>query len=70
MQLARIERELMAAHAPLSPRSEPLTLLDLVSAVAEFASSEAEVVAVVEHLVQTGQVVLVGQFRGSHLLAN
>lgn len=72
--MARIDRELTAPHGHVlgiripAGQPEPLTLLDLVRAVAELASSEAEVVAVVEHLLQSGQVVLVGQFRGSHLL--
>ena len=74
--MARIDAEPGAACAAVPvfhlPASEPerLTLLDLVSAVSEFAHSEAEVVRVVEHLLETGQVVLVGQFCGPHLLAN
>jgi hypothetical protein len=74
--MARIDREPSAPYAPglrfriPAAQPEPLTLLDLVRAVAEFAASDAEVVAVVEHLIRSGQVVLVGQFRGSHLLSN
>jgi hypothetical protein len=41
---------------------ETLTLLDLVAAVAEAASSEEEVVAAVHHLIESGRVKLVGNF--------
>ena len=74
--MARIDPELTAPRgaAPAfqlpAPEPERLTLLDLVTAVAEFARSDAEVVAVVEHLIGTGQVVLVGDFCGPHLLTN
>ena len=73
--MARIDAELGAsAAAPAfqlpAPQSQSLTLLDLVAAVAEFAHSEAEVVSAVEHLLASGQVVLVGQFCGPHLLTN
>jgi hypothetical protein len=62
----------VAAAITRTPKYQPerLTLLDLVAAVAEFARDEAEVVSTVEHLLQSGQVVLVGQFRGKHLLPN
>jgi len=42
-----------------------LTLLDLVTAVAEFAENDAEVVATIQHLVASGQVHLVGLFGDS-----
>lgn len=41
------------------------TLLDLVKAVSEYASSDAEVVATVVHMVNSGMVVLCGNFRGA-----
>jgi hypothetical protein len=41
------------------------TLLDLVAAVAEEAESEAELVATVQHLINSGRVELVGHFRGA-----
>ncbi len=41
-----------------------VTMLDLVRAVAEEARSEAEVLATVVHLVNSGQVALCGNFRG------
>jgi hypothetical protein len=74
--MARIDAEHSGAFAApfAAPRAvpgpEPLTLLDLVAAVAEFARSEDEVVRTVEHLLQSGRVILVGQFRGDHLLEN
>jgi hypothetical protein len=42
-----------------------LTLLDLVKAVSDSAASEAEVVATVVHLVNSGIVQLCGNFRGA-----
>jgi hypothetical protein len=41
-----------------------LTLLDLIEAVAEVTDSEAEQVSVVAHLVNSGRVRLIGNFRG------
>jgi hypothetical protein len=42
-----------------------LTLLDLVAAVAESARSEAEVVATVVYMVNSGAVRLCGSFNGA-----
>ena len=42
---------------------ETLTLLDLVAAVADAADSDEEVVATIQHLIETGKVTLVGNFR-------
>ncbi len=42
-----------------------ITLLDLVNAVASYASSDAEVVATIAHLVNSGAVRLGGNFRGA-----
>lgn len=44
------------------PEPETLTLLDLVAAVADVAETEEEVVATIQHLVETGRVHLVGNF--------
>lgn len=44
-----------------------LTLLDLIEAVAEVTDSEAEVVTVVRHLVNSGRVRLIGNFRGARI---
>jgi hypothetical protein len=41
------------------------TLLDLVKAVSLYASSDAEVVATVVHMVNSGMVQLCGNFRGA-----
>jgi benzoyl-CoA reductase/2-hydroxyglutaryl-CoA dehydratase subunit BcrC/BadD/HgdB len=54
--LAQLQ-SLEAAHP------ETLTLLDLVAAVADAARSEEEVVAAVQHLIESGRVTLVGNFR-------
>ena len=42
-----------------------LTLLDLVNVVSENAATDAEVVATVVHLVNSGIVQLCGNFRGA-----
>jgi hypothetical protein len=42
-----------------------ITLLDLVSAVTEYARTDHEVVATVVHLVNRGAVRLCGTFRGA-----
>ncbi len=41
---------------------ETLTLLDLVAAVADEAATDEEVVATIQHLIETGKVNLVGNF--------
>ena len=41
------------------------TLLDLVDAVAEYARSEAELIATVVYMVNRGHVRLCGTFKGS-----
>ncbi len=43
------------------------TLLDLVAALAESGASEVEVVRAITHLVNSGRVRLVGQFRETHI---
>jgi hypothetical protein len=43
-----------------------LTLLDLITAVSDFARSEAEVVATVVYMVNSGRVRLCGNFKGAH----
>ncbi len=42
-----------------------MTLLDLVNAVIDCTSTEAETVATVVHLVNSGMVRLCGNFRGA-----
>ncbi len=41
-----------------------VTLLELVQAVSDYADCEVEVVATVVHLVNSGRVQLIGNFRG------
>ncbi len=43
------------------------TRLDLVAALAESGASEVEVVWAITHLVNSGRVRLVGQFREAHI---
>jgi hypothetical protein len=48
--------------------SEPpirLTLLELVGAVCEVTNDDREVVATVVHMLRSGQIELVGNFRGA-----
>ena len=47
----------------MAPR---VTMLDLVTAVAAHAQSEAEIAATVVHMVNTGLVRLDGKLRGAH----
>jgi hypothetical protein len=42
-----------------------VTLLDLVTTITEFAETEAEVIATVVYLVNSGKVTLCGNFRGA-----
>ncbi len=56
-------RKLETIYPPEEVRT--ITLLDLVAAVAESAESEAEVIATVRQLVNSGRVRLVGSFRGA-----
>ena len=44
-----------------------VTLLDLVSAVSRYARTEAEVIATVVYLVNSGTVALGGSFRGARV---
>ncbi len=50
-----------------TPEKKPrvLTLLDLVAALADGAASETEVVGEVTRLINSGEVTLVGNFRGA-----
>jgi hypothetical protein len=61
--MGELARKVETAHrrqdAPVT------TLLDLVAAVAESAESEAELVATVQHLINSGRVQLIGHFRGA-----
>jgi len=45
------------------------TLLDLVQAVQDHCRSDAEVVAVIMHMVNTGRVVLCGSFAGRRTIS-
>ena len=53
------------AVAPHRRAVQVMTLLDLVAAVSEEAKSEAEVVATVQNLINSGRVQLVGHFKGA-----
>ncbi len=55
---------------PHPARAQRITLLDLVAALADSGASETEVVWVIAHLVNSGRVRLVGQFREAHIQIN
>jgi hypothetical protein len=64
-------RGIMLAFAPgvqrrptMAPR---VTLREVIAAVSEFAHSDAEVIATVTHLVNTGRVRLRGEFAGARI---
>jgi len=48
--------------------TQNVTMLELVTAVSEHARTEAEVIATVVHLVNTGIVRLCGNFRGARFV--
>jgi len=52
------------------PMAPTVTLLDLVTAVAENARSEAEIIATVVYMVNRGRVHLCGTFRGARFDTN
>ncbi len=47
--------------------AQTITLLDLVAAIAETGASEDEVIATVAHLMASGRVTLIGNFREAEL---
>ena len=47
---------------PEPSQPETLTLLDLVCAIADEADTDEEVVATIQHLIESGKVTLVGNF--------
>jgi hypothetical protein len=46
----------------MSKENRPVTLLELIQAVQDNCGSDAEVVAVITHMINTGRVVLRGNF--------
>ncbi|MEE8556262.1 MAG: hypothetical protein V3T14_00070 [Myxococcota bacterium] len=57
-----------ATKAEAIPDARPApttTLLDLVAVVASVSDSDAEVVATVQHLINSGRIRLVGHFTGA-----
>ncbi len=52
---------------PHPAQARRVTLLDLVAALADSGAGEAEVVWAITHLVNSGRVRLVGQFREAHI---
>jgi hypothetical protein len=64
-------QQIRVQHSPTMYDVEPirqdepqhLTLLELVEAVADVTNDEAEIIATVFHMLQSGSVKLVGNFR-------
>jgi hypothetical protein len=44
-----------------------MTLLDLVQAVSDFATNDEEIVATVAYLINSGKVLLCGNFAGARI---
>jgi hypothetical protein len=63
MRASALSRPLPRALS--GPEPAEATLLDLVQAVADETEDDREVVATVLHLVRSGRVRLVGNFRGA-----
>lgn len=64
--------QIRVEHCPANHAIEPirydepqhLTLLELVEAVADVTDNEQEIIATVFHMLETGSVKLIGNFRG------
>ncbi len=53
----------------MKKRSRRVTLLELIHAVQDTCRSDAEVVAVITHMVNTGRVILGGTFAHARIVA-
>lgn len=51
----------------MSKQNRRVTLLELIHAVQDNCRSDAEVVAVITHMVNTGRVILSGNFARAHI---
>jgi len=61
--MSQVARTLPQLETVEPAHPETLTLLDLVAAVADESDTDEEVVATIQHLIETGKVTLVGNFR-------
>ena len=59
----------MEAQPTMKPKSRRTTLLELVQAVQDNCGSDTEVISVIMHLVNSGRVVLRGNFAGQRIVA-
>lgn len=57
--------QVLASLDPPAEQQVEITLLELVAAVADAAADDAEVVATVADLINSGKVRLIGHFRGA-----
>ena len=63
-----VRKERAVAYPAAKPDQQTeMTLLDLVTAVADSAESEEEVVATISSLLRSGRVQLIGNFRNDAL---
>ncbi len=65
--MAQVAHTLAQLETVEAAHPETLTLLDLVSAIADEAETDEEVVATIQHLIESGKVTLVGNFRSRDL---
>jgi hypothetical protein len=63
--MAQVAHTLAELETVEASHPETLTLLDLVAAIADEAETDEEVVATIQHLIETGKVTLVGNFRST-----
>jgi hypothetical protein len=61
--MAQVAHDFAEFETVKAAHPETLTLLDLVAAIADAAETDEEVVATIQHLIETGRVTLVGNFR-------
>ena len=61
--MAQVAYDFAELETVKATHPETLTLLDLVAAIADAAETDEEVVATIQHLIETGRVTLVGNFR-------
>jgi hypothetical protein len=62
MLISTAGRRIWYKERAMSQESRRVTLLELIQAVQDNCGSDAEVVAVINHMISTGRVILRGNF--------